>query len=118
MVGESQAAYGINIFALSSFTIEEHIVVVVSQVDNHKIRHHGVRLEIIGRWVKMPIMRHGQIATKIFDLDLNLKRNGRESHVVVTTIIIIMLVVIMIRDYGRGNMLIGDMMPNELFHEI
>jgi len=41
-----------------------------------------------------------------FDLNLNLKHNGRESHVVVTTTIIIMFIVIVIKDYG-GNMLIG-----------
>jgi hypothetical protein len=63
-------------------------------------------------------MRHGKIATKIFDLDLNLRRNGRESHVAVITIIITTFIIIVIRDYGRQNKLIGGMMPNELFHEI
>ncbi len=63
-------------------------------------------------------MKHGKIATKIFDLDLNLRRNGQNMHVIVTTIIIITLVIIVIRDYGRRNMLIKVMMPNELFHKI
>ncbi len=66
----------------------------------------------------MPIMKHGEIATKIFYLDLNLRRNGQESHVAVTTIIITMLIVIVIRDYGRQNRLIEGMMLDELFHKI
>lgn len=48
-------------------------------------------------------MRHGEIATKVFDSDLNLRPNGQESHVIITTIIITMLVIIVIRDYGRGT---------------
>jgi hypothetical protein len=63
-------------------------------------------------------MRHGKTGTKIFNLDLNLRRNGRKSHVAVTTIIITTLVVIMIKDYGKWNRLIGGMMLYELFHEI
>ncbi len=66
----------------------------------------------------MPIMKHGEIATKIFDLDLNFRSNSWESHVVVTTIIITMLVIIVIKAYGRQNRLIGDKMPDELFHKI
>jgi hypothetical protein len=57
-------------------------------------------------------MKHGEIATKIFNLDLNLRHNGRESHVAVTTIIITTLIIIVIRDYGRRNRLIGGMMPH------
>ncbi len=104
--------------AQSGVATKEHIHAIVNQVNNHKIWHHEVRIEIIGWWVRMPIMRHGKIATKIFNLDLNLRRNGWESHVAVTTIIITMFVVIVIKDYGRRNMLIRGMMPNELFHEI
>jgi hypothetical protein len=66
----------------------------------------------------MPIMKHGETTTKIFDLDLNLRRKSRESHVAVTTIIITTLIIIVIRDYGRWNKLIEGMMLDELFHKI
>ena len=69
----------------------------------------------------MPIMRHGEAAIQILNLNLNLSNNSQGHCVGFTTIvgsIVRKLVVVMIRDDGSGNMLIKGVLFDKFFDEV
>ncbi len=61
----------------------------------------------------MPIMRHGEVAIEILDLNLNCGRCGRECHVNVTSIMNT-IVIVPIRDDSTGNRLIKNVLFDKL----
>ncbi len=113
MVHKPQAAQRIHILALRSFVIKEHVGIIVSKVRNNKVRIHQIGVKIIGRWSRMPIMKHGEVATKILDLNLNHGRCDCGCHVDVTNIMST-VVVIAIGDDSMGNRLIKSVLLDEL----
>jgi hypothetical protein len=62
----------------------------------------------------MPIMKHGETATKILDLNLNHGHCGPGCHVDVISIMSTVIVVT-IEDDSTGNRLIRNMLLDELF---
>jgi hypothetical protein len=61
----------------------------------------------------MPIMRNGEAATKILDLNLNCGCYGHGCHVDVTSIMS-MVIVVTIKDDSMGNRLIRSVLLNKL----
>ncbi len=110
VVCKPQVAWRIRIFA---FVIKEHIGAVAGKVSNNKVQNHQVGVKIIGRWPRMPRMRHGEAATEILNLNLNRGHCGHGCHVDVTSIMST-VVVVTIGDDSTRNRLIRSVLLDEL----
>ncbi|CAM6023269.1 unnamed protein product [Sphagnum balticum] len=77
VVRKPQVAQRIHMLALRSFVIKEHVDTIAAKVNNNKVRNYQIGFKIMGRWLQMPIMRHGEATTEILDLNLNRGRCGR-----------------------------------------
>ncbi|CAK9860492.1 unnamed protein product [Sphagnum jensenii] len=113
MVHKSQATQRIRILTLHSFIIKQHVSAVASKVNNNKVRNHQIGVKIIGQWLQMPIMKHGEASTEILNFNMNRGHYGRGCHVDVTNIMNT-VVVVTIGDDSTWNRLIGNMLLDEL----
>lgn len=76
VVHEAHVTQCFSIFALCSFIVKEHLIAVVDKIGNDKVGLHKVGIERISQWPQMPPLRHGEAATEILVLNLNLSNNS------------------------------------------